>query len=63
VVESGGPLLDAAGKRLLSDGRCTPGNLPVRAGIIFQLTGKPKVQPFDDNRLIIVVTGSSISGA
>jgi TonB family protein len=65
VVDSGGPLFDAAAKQLMSDSRCTPGNPPEtrgRVGVIFQISGMPKVQPFEDNRPTVVVTAGTIPG-
>jgi TonB family protein len=60
VVESAGPLLDRAATELVSEGRFTPGNpvdTPGRVGVIFQLTNKPRVPPFEDNRQTVTVTG------
>ncbi len=66
VIDSAGPLLDPAAKALVSEGRCTPGNppeTPGRMGVIFQLTDKPRVPRFEDNRPTVVVTSSGIPGA
>jgi TonB family protein len=66
IVESGGPLLDAGAKKLAADGNYTiPANWAaiggparrLRMGMIFQLVGKPRVAPFEDNRPTVVVTG------
>jgi outer membrane biosynthesis protein TonB len=59
ILESAGPILDAGAMKLFADGHCTPGNPPetrTQIGVIFQLTGKSKVQPFEDHRPTIVVT-------
>ena len=64
VVESAGADLDAAAKKLISDGGCRPGkgsSQPTRGrlGVIFQLRDKPRVPPFEDNRPTIVVVGGT----
>jgi TonB family protein len=65
VVESGGPLLDDAAKRLFSDVHfLIPSDWSTiggptkrfRYGAIFQLLGKPRVPQFDDDRHIMVIT-------
>jgi TonB family protein len=65
VLESGGPLLDDAAKKLFADMRF---NVPpnwsatggpaqrLRYGVIFRLAGKPDVAPFEDNRQTVVIT-------
>jgi TonB family protein len=64
IVESAGADLDAAAKRLISDGGCWPGKVsppPTRGrlGVIFQLRDKPRVPPFEDDRPTIVVVGGT----
>jgi Gram-negative bacterial TonB protein C-terminal len=64
VIDSGGPLLDAGATRLLADANCTPGDPPETRstlGVIFQLTNKPKVPPFEDNRQEVVITAIASS--
>jgi outer membrane biosynthesis protein TonB len=59
VIESAGPILDAGAEALMSDAYCRPGNPPgarSQFGVIFQLTNKPEVAPFKDNRKVVVVT-------
>jgi TonB family protein len=65
VVESGGTVLDRGAIKLVSATRCTPGEAagaPGRIGVIFQLSGRPKVPAFEDNRPTIVVTGLPLTG-
>jgi TonB family protein len=69
VVESAGKILDAAARQLLADERF---ELPadwVRSGgpqrtyafgVIFELSDKPKVPAFDDDRPTIVVTARAL---
>jgi outer membrane biosynthesis protein TonB len=60
IIESAGPTLDTGVKRMLSDAHCTPGTPPDASGqlgIIFQLTNRPKVPPFEDKRQVITITG------
>jgi TonB family protein len=66
VVDSAGSLLDDAAIRLVFASHCTPGNLPNsvgRMGVIFNLTNKPQVPPFEDHRPTVIVTGSGLPGA
>jgi hypothetical protein len=59
VVESAGSILDAGAKAVLSDAHCTPAKSPATRGpigVIFQLTNKPRVPPFEDDRQTITVT-------
>jgi TonB family protein len=68
VVESAGQVLDGGAVRLLSGQhlKVPPGWTPeqrLKMGVIFQLTNKPKVPPFEDNRQTLFVTGSSVPGA
>jgi TonB family protein len=65
VVDSAGPLLDDGAMRLVSASHCTPGDPPNsvgRMGVIFNLTNKPPVPPFQDHRPTIIVTGSALPG-
>jgi len=60
VIDSAGPILDGGAKALLSAARCKPGDPPEsssRFGVIFELTNKPRVPPFEDDRQIVTVTG------
>jgi TonB family protein len=67
VADSAGKVLDNAAKQLLSDQHFTiPADWVAtggpekryRLGVIFQLTNKPKVPPFEDNRQTVVITVS-----
>jgi hypothetical protein len=72
VLESAGRILDDHAKKLLSDCHFDvpsdwvtsggPGKR-FRLGFIFELSNKPKVPPFEDNRPTVVITGSGIPGA
>ncbi len=71
VVESAGALLDDSARQLLADERfelpadwVTSGG-PQRTyafGVIFELSDKPKVAAFDDDRPTIVVTARVLPG-
>jgi hypothetical protein len=64
-LESGGPLLDDAARRVLEDAHfgIPPDYLATggpgkrfRYGVIFRLVGKPEVPLFEDTRRIVVIT-------
>ena len=67
ILESGGLVLDDAAVRVFSDGSflippdwSTKGGPAKRFsyGVIFRLTGRPDVAPFEDHRLTVFITGS-----
>jgi hypothetical protein len=67
IVESGGLVFDDAAMRIFSDGSFLippdwsatggPGKR-FRYGVVFRLTGKPDVAPFEDHRITVVIKGS-----
>ena len=67
VLESAGLVLDDAAVRVFSDGSfLIPPDWSTRGGpakrfsygVIFRLTGRPDVAPFEDHRLTVFITGS-----